>query len=70
MANLDDVDTVVSNFSNYISQACERTFVLRQIKVQQRHGVRPAWYDRECRDKRAEVVRGGERATTDGQQVQ
>ena len=67
IANLKGIDIATSNFYNYINQACQRIFDLKEITVRKRHGVRPAWYDQECRRKRAEAVKAGERAITDAQ---
>ena len=67
MANLEGIDNVTSKFCNYINQACQRTFDLKEIKVRKRYSARPAWYDQECRHKRAEVVKVGERAITEAQ---
>ena len=60
VAELCDVDTVARKFDQYISQACERTF--KQVKRQHRVNKKgPAWYDAECRRKRALAVHAGER---------
>ena len=67
IANLEGVDVATSNFCKFINQACQRTFDLKEINVRKRHGVRPAWFDQECRRKRAEAVKAGERAITDAQ---
>ena len=67
IANLEGVDIATSNFCKFINQAWQRTFDLKEINVRKRHGMRPAWFDQECRRKRAEAVKAGERAITGAQ---
>ena len=64
VASLCDVDTVARHFDEYISQACERTF--RQESHKHKGNKKgPAWYDAECRHKRALAIQAGERVLND-----
>ena len=64
VSNLENTNVVASNFSVYFNQACERTFDLKSMKKSGQHNTRPRWYDVECRMKRAEAIKAGERVTT------
>ena len=56
-------NSIASAFNSYIEQACKRT-----CPVKTTHGTRkargPRWYDRECRNKRSQAIKAGERAVT------
>ena len=64
VSNLENTNVVASNFSVYFNQACERTFDLKSTRKSRQHNTRPRWYDVECRMKRAEAIKAGERVTT------
>ena len=59
----DPTDDVGNLLNNHIIQAVNKVFASRQsMPKSKRRG--PAWFDRECRDKRSAVIRAGERAET------
>ena len=64
VASLCDVDTVAGHFDKYISQACESTFRQKSRK-HKANKEGPAWYDAECRHKRAIAIQAGERVLSD-----
>ena len=64
VASLCEVDTVADHFDKYISQACERTFRQKSRK-HKANKKGPAWYDAECRHKRAIAIQAGERVLSD-----
>ena len=53
-------DTVAGHFDDYMTQACKRTF-RQECKKHQGNKKGPAWYDAECRHKRALAIQAGER---------
>ena len=64
VASLCDVDTVAGHFDDYITQACKRTF-RQECKKHKGNKKGPAWYDAECRHKRALAIQAGERVLND-----
>ena len=56
-------DYVGNLLNNHIIQAVNRVFATRQsMPKPKRRG--PAWFDRECRDKRSVAIRAGEKDET------
>ena len=64
VTSLCDVDTVAGQFDDYITQACKRTF-RQEFKKHKGNKKGPAWYDAECRHKRALAIQAGERVLND-----
>ena len=64
VADLYDVDSVARQFDKYISQACRRTFS-HDVRTCRKYTKGPAWYDAECRRKRAHAIKAGERISND-----
>ena len=63
MVLLKKSDEVAECFNKYISQACERVCKTERVKGHRSRGV--AWFDRECREKRVEAIKAGERVESD-----
>ena len=63
LADRKCTNSIAFAFNSYIEQACKRT-----CPVKTTHGTRkargPRWYDRECRNKRSQAIKAGERAAT------
>ena len=64
IVNLDNTNDVASKFSTYFSQACQRLFDVKSTKVNRHNHTRPRWFDAECRAKRTEAIKAGERVIT------
>ena len=64
VADLCDVDSVARHFDKYISQTCRRTFS-HDVRTCRNYTKGPAWYDAECRRKRARAIKAGERISND-----
>ena len=58
ICNLEDTNTIVSNYGKYFCQACHRIFRQKAVKIRKRTG--PLWFDAECRSKRIEAITAGE----------
>ena len=54
---------VAKSLTDYLTQAIDRVYPKRTTRPRPRRRG-PAWFDRECREKRGEAVRAGERAET------
>ena len=64
IVNLDNTNDVASKFSTYFNQACQRLFDVKSTKVNRHNHTRPRWFDAECRAKRTEAIKAGERVIT------
>ena len=64
--NLDHTEYVTHNFINYFQQACSRTFTLQQVKY--KNNIKPMWFDKECADKRLDIINTNRMLTSDSQQ--
>ena len=53
MYELTNVQNVTRVFSEYVSQACNRTFCTKKVKPQL--SKKPDWFDGECASKRREL---------------
>ena len=49
---------VAVTFNEYHSQACQRVCSLKRVNLRTRLG--PAWFDKECKEKRIEAIKAGE----------
>ena len=61
--NLCDMNTVAVKLGEYISQACKRAFKFGSCKIRNKKYA-PPWYDNECRSKRSQAVKAGERVSS------
>ena len=61
--NLGTANEVALKFSEYFSQVCQRVCSLKTANSKPRSG--PAWFDTECKLKRTEAIRAGEKANSD-----
>ena len=57
ICNLEDTNTIASNYGKYFSQACHRIFLQKAGIIRKRTG--PLWFDAECRSKRIEAITAG-----------
>ena len=64
IVNLDNTNDVASIFSSYFNQACQRLFHVKSTKVNRHNHRMPRWFDAECRAKRTEAIKAGERVFT------
>ena len=55
---------IAQNFTEYFSQACQRTFGMKRVNVRRRPG--PLWFDAECKQGRIPAIQASERITSDG----
>ena len=61
--SLCDMNTVAVKLDEYISQACKRAFKFGSCKIRNKKYA-PPWYDNECRSKRSQAVKAGERVSS------
>ena len=59
ICNLEDTNTIASNYGKYFSQACHCIFRQKAVKIRKRTG--PLWFDAECRSKRIKAITAGEK---------
>ena len=60
MINLEDSNSIASNYQAYFSQACNDVFPLKTVTIN-RETKHQDWFDNELRRKRGEVIKLGER---------
>ena len=67
IVNLENTNDVASKFSTYFDQACQRLFHVKSTNMH--NHTRPRWFDAECRAKRTETIKAGERVITKGDET-
>ena len=63
LADRKCTDIVAAAVNSFLEQACRRTFPLH-ISQRLRNNRKPCWYDKECRNKRSQAIKAGERVVT------
>ena len=60
LAELTNTNAVAENLNDYVMQACNRACELKPARAPGMKKPLP-WYDEECKSKRAEAIKAGER---------
>ena len=63
IALMSPANEVAKSLTDYLTQAIDRAYPKHTVRPHSRRRG-PAWFDQECREKRGEAVRAGERAET------
>ena len=59
-----NVDTVATNFNSYVLEACKKVFTLKRIKKGSSRFHKAKWFNKQCRERRNEAMKAGERIMT------
>ena len=63
-------DHVANAVNAFVGQACERACTTKSNAFVKHKYKGPGWYDKECRLKRSQAVKAGERVETDEQRIE
>ena len=68
LVELTDTNTVAKRLNDYISQAIARVCPVKRTGGPRRKNAAP-WFDRECRARRSEATKAGDRVTDEDDRV-
>ena len=68
MADLESVDRVADKFDNFVTQACNRVFSIKQCKYKN-HVKRAKYFDNDCSLSRIDAIKAGERVTSESDRL-